>query len=338
MRAVRSLLFLTALALSAVQAEPPDVVVDPQTASVIDGSLKWLASMQGVNGAWFTGPPQNPQNSVAITGYTLLAYMADGQLPDEGQYAPNVSAGIHFLLDSIQPDGLFRSVEGGKYMYNHGIATIALAEAYGQSRSAAIRPALKRLIQVIIDTQNVKGGWRYQPFPRDADISVTVLQVVALRAAKNAGIDVPRATIDRAVDFVRSCCDPSTGGFSYMPHQKPGYARTAAAIYSLQVCGLYDDPMVKAGSAYILNSADKSYWTYGSYYAAPAESMIGGEAWHQWYSQARDALMASVRRDPLTGLCHWEPKGNGDVGAVYCTAVHAGILAMPYHYIPLYQR
>lgn len=217
-------------------------------------------------------------------------------------------------------------------MYNHGIATIALAEAYGQSRSAAIRPSLKVLVQVILDSQNPKGGWRYQPRPAEADISVTVLQVVALRAAKNAGIDVPRATIDHAVEYVRSCCDTATGGFSYQPRQKPGYARTAAAIYSLQVCGQYDDPMVKAGSDYLLTCTDKNYWTYGSYYAAPAECMIGGEAWREWYSKTRDTLLASARNG------RWEPKGNGDVGPVYCTAIYAGILAMPYHYIPLYQR
>lgn len=313
------------------------VVVDAETEIVIKGALKWLASQQGSNGAWFIGTQQNPGHPVAMTGYALIAFMAAGQLPEEGDYAKNVTAGMQFLLDAVGPDGLFQGVPGGEYMYNHGIATIALGELYGQSKSAAARRTLERLVQVIVTTQNKDGGWRYQPQPRDADISVTVLQVVALRAAKNAGLDVPQTTIDNAVAYVRSCCDQASGGFNYQPRaRKPGFARTAAAIYSLQVCGQYDDPLVKAGSDYLLKSTDKSYWTYGSYYAAPAEYMIGGESWRQWYSQTKDSLLKTVKRN--AGLCHWEASGGGDVGPVYCTAVYTSILATPYHYIPLYQR
>ena len=68
-----------------------------------------------------------------------------------------------------------------------------------------------------------------------------MLQVVALRAARNGGLDVPQAVIDHAVKYVKSCYHEATGGFGYQPHREPGFARTAAAIYSLQVCGLYDD-------------------------------------------------------------------------------------------------
>ena len=332
--------FLTATLPAAGLAEPPaaaEVVVDAQTEAVIKGSLKWLANRQGSNGAWFVGTEKSPTHSVAITGYTLIAFMAAGNLPDEGEYAKNVTAGMQFLLDTAGPDGLFRGVPGGEYMYNHGIATIALSELYGQSRLPAIRHTLDRLIQVIVTTQNKAGGWRYQPQPRDADISVTVLQVVALRAAKNAGLDVPQATIDQAVAFVRSCHEQASGGFTYQPKsKKPGFARTAAAIYALQVCGQYDDPLVKAGSEYLLKSNDKSYWTYGCYYAAPAEYMIGGDHWQRWYSQVKEALLKSVKR--TDGLCYWEGGGGGDVGPVYCTAVYTSVLATPYHYIPLYQR
>ena len=77
-------------------------------------------------------------------------------------------------------------------MYGHGVATIALGELYGQTKSPIIRAKLEKTIKLIIASQNSQGGWRYRPVVRDADISVTVLQVVALRAAKNAGIDVPQ--------------------------------------------------------------------------------------------------------------------------------------------------
>jgi hypothetical protein len=275
---------------------------------------------------------------VAITSYVLLAFMGAGNLPGEGEYAKNVSAGLQFLLDRIQPDGLFQDVSAGQYMYNHGMATIAIAEMYGQSQSPAIRPKLERLIQVILKAQGPQGGWRYTPQPRDSDVSVTVMQVVALRAAQESGMSVPQEAITRATEYVVSCNDARTGGFSYQPGQGAGFARTAAAIYSLQVLGKYDDPRVKAGSAYLFANVKKraNYFTYGSYYAAPAQYMIGGETWRNWYGEMKTLLLGEVQR---TGdMAHWEPKGKEDVSSVFCTAVFVHILAIPYHYLPLYQR
>src|SRR5205814_2812897 len=181
-------------------------------------------------------------------GYTLMAFQAAGQLPGEGEFGKNVSAGLQYLLDSTSADGLIGNRNDGQYMYGHGVASIALAELYGQTRSPAMRQKLDRIIKVIVASQNNEGGWRYRPIARDADISVTVLQVVALRAAKNAGLEVPQATIDKAVGYVKSCYEKNSGGFSYQPHGAPGFGRTAAAIYSLQVCGHYDDPEIATGS------------------------------------------------------------------------------------------
>src|SRR5690606_12199851 len=158
-----------------------------------------------------------------------------------------------------------------------------------------------------------EGGWRYRPIAHDADISVTVLQVVALRAAKNAGIDVPQETIDRAVAYVRSCYDPASGGFTYQPgNRAPGYARTAAAIYSLQVCGVYDDPLVERGSEYLRRFFGQREWfTYGTFYAVPAQYMVGGDTWKDWYPRINAVLMRQVVRE---GNLAWWP-GSMDMGA-----------------------
>ena len=341
-----TLLFAGALAVALAAAgtvrgeEAPvtdTVVVDAPTEAVINGALRYLVSQQQANGSW-TAQGRKGDHPVAMTGYVLLAFLAAGNLPEEGDYARQVSTGMQFLLDSLQPDGTYRGVDGSKYMYNHGIATLALAEMYGQTRSPALRPKLERAIKLIVTTQsdkgNNKGGWRYRPFPGDADISVTVMQVVALRAAKNGGIEVPQQTIDDAIDYVRRC-NTGGAGFAYQAGQKAdGFARTGAAIYSLQVCGQYDDPLVAAGSEYLFekNKPNTQWWTYGCNYASPAQYMIGGATWKRWYGLMHDELLRTVKKDG--DLSYWA----GDVGPVYCTAVHATILAMPWHYIPLYQR
>ena len=324
--------------VAAGPAEDP-IVVDPPTEQILNGALRWLATQQNANGSWSVASGRRGEHPIAMTGYVLMAFMACGHLPEEGEYARQVRAGMEFLLDQMGVDGQFRGVDGGKYMYNHGIATIALGELYGQTRHPAMREKLERAIQLIISSQSEfdrhKGGWRYQPRPSDADISVTVLQVVALRAAKNSGLDVPQQTIDDAVDYVRRCAVRGTGGFAYQAGQSsPGYARTAAAIYSLQVCGKYDDPLVQAGSQFLFdNRFERRHWTYGSNYAGPAQYMVGGDTWRRWYEHMKQTLIPSVTRSG--DQCYWN---DNEVGPIYGTACFATILAMPWHYMPLYQR
>ena len=325
-------------ASAAAAAESP-VVVDAPTEQIIHGALRWLAAQQQANGSWTVGSGRRAEHPIAMTGYVLMAFMACGHLPEEGEFARQVRMGMEYLLEQVGVDGQFRGVDGGKYMYNHGIATIALGELYGQTRHPAMREKFERAIRLSITSQSEsahhKGGWRYQPRPSDADISVTVLQVVALRAAKNAGIDVPQQTIDDAVDYVRRCSVPNTGGFAYQAGQRsPGYARTAAAIYSLQVCGKYDDPLVEAGSRFLFDTKfERRHWTYGSNYAGPAQYMIGGDAWRRWYDYMKQVLLPSVAR--LGDQCYWN---DNEVGPVYGTACFTTILAMPWNYMPLYQR
>jgi hypothetical protein len=334
------LLGLAALPMAGLAQQPqtPDPVVDERTEAVIKGALKWLAAKQQVNGAWALSSEEQ-KHPLAITSYALLAFLTCGHLPGEGEYGKTVQAGMQCLLDSIGADGLIGNRDDGQYMYGHGIASITLAELYGQTRAPALRPRLERMIRVIIGSQNEEGGWRYRPVAREADISVTVLQVVALRAARNAGLDVPQATLDNAVKYVRKCQHAKSGGFTYMPGREPGFARTAAAIYSLQVCGLYEDEMVKRGSAYLVKTLEErdQWFTYGNFYAAPAQYMVGGDTWRRWYDQIKDRLLRHVVTQGQH--CYWEPKLDGrQVGPVFATAVYTTILAMPYHYLPLYQR
>ena len=334
-----NLLAIAALAAATAPArcavEEDNVTVDVQTDAVIHGALAYLARHQGANGAWGQGPGES--EPIAMTSYALMAFLSAGNLPDEGEYGHAVSLGTQYLVNQAQPDGLFRDAAAGKYMYNHGIATIALSEIYGQTRSPILRQRLQQMVGVIVSSQSPQlGGWRYKPEPREADISVTVLQVAALRSAMNAGIAVPPNTVERAIAYVDACFNQGDGGFAYQPRGPSGYARTAAAIYSLQVCGKYDDPRIAKGSDYLFakESTHPEWWDYGSYYAAPAQYMIGGDTWKRWYDLMKQRLFSTETHDGDT--IFW--KVGGRIGPLYDTAVAVTILAMPYHYIPLYQR
>ena len=327
-------------ATPAVPEAKDTVTVDADTEKLIKGALKYLASQQSPNGSWSVKGGEHP---VAMTAYTLMAYLASGHLPGEGEYGKNVTNGANFLLSCVRDDGYITSegVKSGRKssnMYDHGVATIALAEVYGQTQDPKLKEKLEQSVKLIVSAQNRDGGWRYAPSPSDADISVTVLQVVSLRAAKNAGLDVPQKTIDSAVAYVKTCYDEKSGGFTYQPRNGvPGFARTAAATYSLQVCGLYDDDKVKTGSRYLFKEKNKEWYTYGMFYAAPAQYMVGGKSWKDWYERIKGELVPKAKREGE--LAYWEPlDGDRDLGTIYVTAVYANILAMPYHYVPLYQR
>jgi hypothetical protein len=328
---------------AARSASVDDVTVSPEADADLRGALAYLAAHQSVNGSW----SEKDKFHVAMTSYALIAFMANGHLPDEGPYGKVVAQAVQFLTEQVQPDGILRNTNyENAYMYSHGICAIALAELYGQSHSPVLRTKLEKLLNVIKQSQGADGGWRYQPKPPTAsDISVTVNELVALRAAKNAGFDVPQDTIDNGVRFVRACLDAKTGGFTYLAGKgEAGYARTGAAIYALQVCGLYDDPLVASGSTYILNACKSgrppgSFLIYGSYYCAPGEYMIGGGSWKEWYRVMEQLLLKAARHNG--SQVNWDSAGvsdTGGVGPIYATAVFSALLAMPYHYIPLYQR
>ena len=136
-------------------------------------------------------------------------------------------------------------------MYEHGFATLFLAEVYGMSPRDDMRDKLARAVDLIVRTQNSEGGWRYQPRREDADISVTICQVMALRAARNAGLKVPNETVDKCVDYVKRSQN-ADGGFRYM--LTPGeslFPRSAAGVVALYSAGVYEGREVERGLAYV---------------------------------------------------------------------------------------
>jgi len=202
-----------------------------------------------------------------------------------------------------------------------------------------MRDTCRRAVAVIVGAQNNEGGWRYQPRPADADLSVTVMQVVALRAAQSARFDVPQKTLDDAATYIKRCAKPE-GGFAYQPGQGVKNAQSAAGALSLQLLGLYDDPdVIKA-----LQSLQKrdyrpqmdEYFHYMNYYAMQAHFQAGEEQWALWSPRVRALLLESQNADgswPGWG----EERINGPAKN-YSTAMGAITLEVYMHYLPAYQR
>jgi hypothetical protein len=348
---------LTLLACTAACADdaglsPGDTVkVDRNTEAVITGALKYLAAQQLPDGSW-TGDKSSPESNkwaVAMTSYVMMAFMANGNLPDGGPYAKQVKNGMQFLLDSVQADGTFHTGDPSHYMYTHGLGTMVLAELYGETQNPVLKPKLEHLILLIVHGQNPQGGWRYQPGSHDADLSVTVPQTVALIAAKRAGIAVPQVTIDRAIGYIKKSAIGETGDFTYQLGGGGGsYARDSAAIYALQITGLFDDPLVAAGSRRVMRDIEQSrnpgwrveWLTYGSYYSGVAHYLIGGDTWKSYYQTFGQQYL--LRHVTTQGdMSYWDqsldPNAKG-IGSNWCTAVFTTVLSLPYGYLPLYQR
>src|SRR5262249_43377999 len=161
---------------------------------------------------------------------------------------------------------------------SHGMATLALAELWALTGDKKIKATLEKAVKLIVGSQHpTLGGWRYNPDGRGSDISVTIMQVMALRAAKNSRLHVQDQTMNESIN---KCYDVRSGGFPSMPGQRPGFARTAAGVCVLQLTGAYKAKEIPKAVEYLKDNFDarEHYW-YGHYYAAHAMHQVGGKEW-----------------------------------------------------------
>src|SRR5262249_10116096 len=186
----------------------------------IDRALAFLARSQDEDGSWRAG---GHGKNAAITGLAVMAFLSSGHVPGEGKYGETIEKGIKAVLGEQQPNGLIGN-NSGHVMYHHGICTLMLAEVAGMTDgdlARKVKLGLEKATAVILKAQRTnqphRGGWRYSTDPNsDSDISVTGWQLMALRAAKNVGCDVPPEAIDQAIKYIKLCYVPQSGGFSYM--------------------------------------------------------------------------------------------------------------------------
>ncbi len=306
--------------------------LDDQTRAAIEKGLAWLAGQQAKDGAYGTQSHYGPH--VGITGLVGMAFLSHGDTPNRGPYGATVNRALRFVLANGSESGLFAAETSHGPMYGHGFATLFVAEVHGMTNDPAVREALRRAVRLIVNTQNAEGGWRYQPVRADADISVTICQIMALRAARNSGVYVDKAVIERAVEYVRASQNPD-GGFRYMLSSGgSAFARSAAGVAALQYAGIYGGEEIDRGLHYVRrfrppNEQTVGHYFYGHYYAAQAMFLAGDRYWQDWWPAVRDELLS--KQTP-------EGSWRGQAGQEYGTAMALIILQMPNRLLPIFQK
>jgi len=337
------LLLLGGCGLSAGEAVKPlaDALVTTPDARV-DKGLAALVRLQAQDGSIGDG--------AGITSLGGMALLAGGHTPARGRYATASARALRYVMGQQDKLTGYLGNDTGN-MYAHGFATLYLAECYGMAPEPALRRSLEAAIDLIHRSQNHEGGWRYMPVPLEADISVTICQVMAIRAAHNVGVGGKESqeAMGRAVAYVRKCANPdgsfnyiasSGGGGGWGTNGPEGVPRCAAGTMCLIGAGINATTDAVLGpslrflqkhvSGHLKGKGDW-YW-YGQYYAAQALfHSPDANDWKRYWTEAWPVIGAYQSDDGL-----WNrPDG---YGPAFGTAMALIILQIPNNYLPIFQR
>jgi hypothetical protein len=277
-----------------------------------------------------------------MTSLAGLALVCGGSTPTRGRNYAAVRNGVRFVVRNADAATGLIAIPGedGRTMYAHGFATLFLASVYGMEEDAREQQKLERVLERAVrlteDAQASTGGWNYTPDAGYDEGSITITQVQALRACRMAGIVVSKATIDRAIDYLRRCRN-ADGGIRYRLGQA-GESRpaiTAAGLAVLYSAGVYDDRVLADGALQFCKrtiqvEVQGQHHFYAHYYWGQALWQRGGTEWTDYYQKLAQWLLRQQRSDGS-----WDSDG---VGPVYGTAVALTLLQLPYAYVPIYQR
>ncbi len=328
-----------------------------QTEKAVQAALAWLAANQEPDGRWdaarhgagrelFVGgrdrQGSGAQAHTATTGLALLAFLGRGYTHQQGQYQKTLAQGLDYLLRNQAPDGhLGGQADFYAFMYCHGIATLALSEAYGMTQDVRLREPLRQAITYSLAAQHPEqGGWRYRP-REPGDTSQLGWQLMALKSAELAGLGIPHAAKQGAWRFLQSVSSGRQGGLAaYRALETPSPAMTAEAL----LCRLFlgqppTDPACQEAAQYLLqhlpgqSEANLYYWYYGTL----AMFQMGGPYWKSWNEALQKTLLPRQQTTgPLAGSWNPDTRWDNYGGRVYATALSALCLEVYYRYLPLY--
>jgi len=347
----------------------------PQIIATAAG-LDWLANHQDVDGdgKWDCDDymkhdpaddrcdgPGNQLYDVGVSGLALLAFLGAGYT-DRGApsdpYVLNVRKGLRFLIRMQDDEGCFGARTSKHFMYNHGIAALAMAEAFWMTRNVRYKQPAQKALDFIARARNSYSAWRYEPRGGENDLSVTGWMIMALKSGKYAGLLIDPDAFDGARRFVDKMTDPEFGVAGYdMPgggsarpeglqdRFPPEKTASMTAVAVLTRIFLGEDPasseMIRKGARVCADhlprwdpddgSIDMYYWYYGTL----AMFQVGGASWKAWNKAMVPAIVKSQhRKESGARAGSWDPIGpwGHDGGRVYSTALMVLCLEVYYRY------
>jgi hypothetical protein len=303
----------------------PDDPVPAQVETMYERGLAYLAKSQNARGAWDDSMGGEP----GVVGLCVVAFLAHGEDPNHGTYAKNISKGLDYIL-SQQSSG---NGYIGNSMYNHGFATLALAEAYGMVDNPKIAPALQKAVDLILSAQkrNRSDAWRYTPDSTDADTTVSGCQLVALYAARNAGLPVPDEALKKGLAYMARCRG-GDGGYGYTSAGGAKPTLTAIGLLCFSLAKEREGKGYRDSLDYLrkhLNYRDRHYPYYFEYYMSQALFHADPATWEDWNSRNIRYLSTLQSRDGS-----WP----GNKGQSFNTAGSLLSLALNFRFLPIYEK
>jgi len=320
-------------------------VTDEQVKAIEKG-LAWLARSQSRSGA------VGLTNQVAFTALAGLAWLAGGSTPNRGKYASNLKDALRFILRCTPKSGYVNETAGrgagGSGMHGHGYALLFLAELYGMCGNLtdesiaddSVKEAVQRAVKCTEKAQDASGGWTYDPDPRGHEGSVTITQVEGLRAARNVGIAVSKATVDKGIAYIKKSTAPD-GTIVYMAGNSGSgtYALTAAGACVYAMFGITDTAeakrCIKAMLEFLQGKRARTggHDYYAHLYASQACFFMKAHDstfWSEGYATLRKEILAT--QDKATGA--WLNDGYNGAFGTSCAML---ALQIPYRCLPIFQ-
>ena len=313
-----------------------------ETEDAVERGLAWLAKQQSSDGSWSLHKLGGSEVSdTAGTALGLLPFLGAGHTHQTGSYQETVRGALEWLVSNQAPSGLLLAKGSKQPMYSHGLATIALCEAYGMTRDAKLSLPVQKALAFIAKAQHARtGGWRYKP-NESGDTSVVGWQVMALKSGEMAGLAVEKDVLAGVHRWLARVEDRrGRGRFGYQ-NNKATPAMTAEGLLCLQFLGTQrNDARLQSGADYLMGHLPQKgrLTSYYLYYATQVMYHMQGSHWQAWNEKMRDLLVGTQRTsgahagswDPLD---RWEKRG----GRVYTTSLRLLMLEIYYRHLPLYQ-
>jgi Squalene-hopene cyclase C-terminal domain/Prenyltransferase and squalene oxidase repeat len=331
MRQTLTYFFLTSFCLvrvSQAQMLPlrQEEAIPPQVETIYQRGLDYFAKIQNESGSWDDGVGSNP----GVVGLIIAAFLAHGEDPNHGPYAKVIHSGIRFILSQQKESNGYI----GDSMYNHAFATKALAESYGVVDEPKIAPALKKAVELILSAQkrNNLGGWRYEPDEKSqADTTVTGGQMVALFAARNAGLAVPDEAIKKGITYLLKNYD-GNGSYGYTSSSGGTPTHTAIGMLCRSLAKERDAKIDEASLTYLKKNLDyreRDYPYYYEYYMSQALFHADETTWKEW-NVRNIRYLATIQSS--------DGSFPGSLGTSFNTAGALLSLALNYRYLPIYEK